>query len=101
MYGNWKDHISSTLNTFIVFILSGLIDAIYVLLVVFFNVGVDRLVSLLKPEGLTYWIFLITQILLGLLSLFNIIIYVYSDMRIVYLRSKKLIASTQENIEEE
>ena len=100
MFGQWKSQINSTLNTFIVFFLSGVIDAIYVLLVVLLNVGVDRLVKIFKPEGLTYWTFLITQILLGILSLYNIIIYIYSDMRIVYIRSKKMIAKAQKGNKE-
>lgn len=101
MFGDWKDQINSTLNTFIVFIFSTVIDAIYILLGVLVNVGVDWIVRVMKPVGLTYWMFLVTQILLGILSLYTIGIYVYSDMRIVYMRSKKMITSMQEKIEED
>jgi hypothetical protein len=101
MFGNWKVQVNNTFNTFLVFILSAVIDAIYILVVVLFNVGVDWFVKLLKPVGLTYWMFLITQILLGLLSLYNIVIYVYSDMRIVFMRSKKMITRESRKNEEE
>jgi hypothetical protein len=100
MFGNWKSHVSNTLNTFIVFMFSAVIDSFYILLVVFFNVGIDWFVNFLKPVGLAYWTFVITQILLGILSLYNIAVYVYSDMRIVYIRSKKMIAAAQERAEE-
>ena len=99
MFKDWKSQVKSTLNTFLVFIFSAMIDAFYVLLVVFFNVGVDWFVKLLNPTGLTYWTFFITQILLGILSLYNIVIYVYSDMRIIYIRAKKMIA-LEESLEE-
>ena len=99
MFEDWKEQVNSTLNTFLVFIFTAIIDAFYILLVVLFNVVVDWGVNLLHPVGLTYWTFVITQILLGLLSLYNIGVYVYSDMRIVYMRSKKIIAA-QENTEE-
>lgn len=101
MYGDWKDQVNSTVRTFIVFILSAIIDAIYVLLAVLLNVAVDRLVGLANPVGLTYWAFIVTQILLGILSIYNVGIYVYSDMHIIFLRSKKMIASAQKKIEEE
>ena len=98
MFGNWKSHVTGTLNTFLVFIFSAVIDSIYVLVVVLFNVGIDWFVNFLKPVGLTYWTFVITQILLGALSLYNIVVYVYSDMRIVYIRSKKMISTAQKEL---
>jgi hypothetical protein len=101
MFRNWKDQVNNQLNTFTVFIFSAVIDIIYVSLVVLFNVAVDWFVGVIKPVGLTYWSFFITQILLGLLSLYNVGIYVYSDMRIMYFRSRKMIATAQKKIEKE
>jgi len=57
-------------------------------------------VNLLNPVGLSYWTFFITQILLGVLSLYNVGVYVYSDMRIVFIRSKKMISAAQKRVEE-
>ena len=101
MFGNWKDEVNSTLNTFIVFIFSIVIDTIYVIFVILFNVGIDLLVGFIKPVGLTYWTFFLTQILLAILSLYNITIYVYSDMRTMYFRSKKMIEKAQADMKEE
>ena len=58
--------------------------------------GLIRIQWTISPE----YAFLITQVLLAVLSLYNILIYVYSDMRIVYMRSKKTIALVKEKIEE-
>lgn len=97
MFGDWTKQISETGQVFLVFTATLLIDAVYILIAVFVNVGVDQLIGLVKLTGLTYWTITITQVLLALASLFAVAMYVYSDMRIIFIRVQKLIAKEQVN----
>lgn len=101
MFGNWKEHINNTVATFMVFIVSTVVDAVYILIGLGVNIGVDKFVDYIRPTGLTYWMFIVTQALLATLTLYTIGLYVYSDMRIIYLRSKNLISSIEKDVEEE
>lgn len=101
MAGDWKKQIVGNLNTFFVFMISAIIEAVYISLVVLINVGVDLFVNFLHPTGITYWTFLVTQILLVVLSLYNMVFYVYSDMKIAYFRYKKTISLAQRKIDME
>jgi len=87
----WKD-LGVRLKVFTKWTISGLIDsaflALWVLIQWFVN---DKVIANLKLSGVDKWVLLIFQIIFAISTLAPVIVYTYTDIRLMIIQAQKRI----------
>jgi hypothetical protein len=87
---DWKE-LNDELRIFTKWFLSGIIDSAFLILWVFVQWGTQRLIANLSLTGIDQWMFLSFQIIFAISTLAPIIIYIYTDIRIMIIKGQRRI----------
>lgn len=87
---DWQD-LGHQLRTFTIWALSGLIDGGFLVLWAMIQCAVNALLKRFQLSGFDSWVFTIFQVLFSIFTLIPVVIYMYSDARIMWLRAEQRI----------
>ncbi len=88
----WQE-VSDEVKVFTRWFLSGIIDSVFLVLWVFVQWGTQKLIHNLSLSGIDYWMFLSFQVIFAISTLAPVIIYIYTDIRIMIIKGQKRIQS--------
>jgi hypothetical protein len=91
----WKE-IATELKTFTKWTISALIDSAFLILWVFVQWLVNKVVANLELSGIDRWVLSLFQILFAISTLAPVITYIYVDIRIMLLRAQRKIRREKE-----
>ncbi len=86
----WKE-LADQLKTFSIWIVSSIIDGIFLALWVLVQWAVNKFIENLELSGIDVWVFHGFQFLLAITTLAPVVLYVYRDVRVKWLRVQKII----------
>ena len=90
MDSDWKD-LETELKVFAKWTISGLIDATFLVIWVFVQWLVSKVVVNLQLSGIDIWTLSTFQLLFAISTLTPIVVYIYVDLRIMLLRAQRRI----------
>ena len=77
--------------TFLRWIISGVIDSVFLIIWVVSQWGTNSIISNLGLSGIDEWVLITFQILFAVSTLAPVIVYIYVDVRIMILRAQRRI----------
>lgn len=83
--------VSDELRTFAKWFLSGVIDSAFLILWVFVQWGTRKVIANLTLSGIDQWMFLSFQVIFAISTLAPIIIYIYTDIRVMIIKGQRRI----------
>lgn len=89
MINEITDEIRLGLKTYLIWVLTGLIDVVAVILWALFQYGLNAVIVWLELIGLTSWVFFVLQILSAVSTLAPITFFIYRDVRIMWIRTSR------------
>jgi ABC-type transport system involved in Fe-S cluster assembly fused permease/ATPase subunit len=84
--------IRSETTTFLRWVISGLIDSVFLIIWVFTQWLTNSIINNLNLSNIDKWVLIIFQILFAASTLAPVIVYIYVDVRIMILRAQSRIA---------
>ncbi len=90
---SWLDEVGTDLRTFTVWGICGLIDSSFLILWVATQWGTSKVLSQIAIEGIDIAVFYVFQILFALSTLAPVMMYIYGNITIYWIRTKKQIES--------
>jgi len=82
------DKIRPELETYIIWVLSSLVNVAALSLWALFQYGFDVVISMLELTGLNAWIFLALQIFSAISTLAPIAFFIYRDIRVIWIQTQ-------------
>jgi len=86
----WKE-LSKELRTFLKWTVSGLIDSAFLVLWVLVQWGNQKIIENLQLSGLDKWQLTAFQILFAISTLASVIIYIVTDISIMFIQAKRMV----------
>jgi hypothetical protein len=77
--------------TFLRWIISGVIDSVFLIIWVVTQWGTNNIISNLSLSGVDKWVLITFQILFSISTLAPVIVYIYVDINIMILRAQRRI----------
>jgi len=82
------DKIGSELETYVIWVLSSLIDVVALAVWAILQYGLDVVISMLNLTGLNAWVFYTLQIFSAVATLAPIAFFIYRDIRVMWLQTQ-------------
>lgn len=95
MFNRIKGEISISFQIYMELIITAIFEMAYTIVVIFINWVVDKVIGWASPTGFSYWSFLVLQILFAGCSLLVLLIHIWGDLKIAYLRARKRMLSIE------
>ena len=89
----WKKDITKTLKNFAILMVTGVIDTIFLIAWVFSQFVASKVFTILELNNLNRFFYYVFQILFAISTLIPIVLVIYRDVRVMFIRTQREIAT--------